>query len=124
MEILLANNSAFPDPVAVRGQAAGLVPKPPDISSGGDVGGVSPGCGTAFGLGMEVSASQWHSSAALPVLAEPGSPRRTWPGQELSPALTYGREKHPSAFYLRGKGNFISAETTAAQNCAKHLGLT
>lgn len=105
VEILLANNGAFPKPVAVRGQAAGLVSKPPDISSehsaGGDAGGVSPGCGTAFALGIKVSAPQWHSSAALPVLAEPGSPRRTWPAQELSPALTYGQEKHPSAFYLR-----------------------
>lgn len=48
MEILLANNGAFPKPAAVRGQAAGLVSKPPDISSehspGGDAGGVSPGC--------------------------------------------------------------------------------
>lgn len=97
MEILLVNNSAFPKLVAVRGQAAALVSKPPDISSkhspGGDAGGVSSGWATAFALGIEVSAPQWHSSAALPVLAKPGSPRRTWPAQELSPALTYGWEK-------------------------------
>lgn len=97
MEILLANNDAFPNPVAVRGQAAGLVSRPPDISSkhspGGDAGGVSPGWGTAFALGIKASACQWHGSAALPVLAEPGSPRRIWPAQELSPALTYGQER-------------------------------
>lgn len=33
MEIPLANNSALPKPVAVGGQAAALVPKPPGISS-------------------------------------------------------------------------------------------
>lgn len=103
MEILLAfpNNNAFPKSLAVRGQAAGVVSKPPDISSDhspeGDAGGVSPGCRRAFALDIEASAPQWHSSAALPVLAEPGSPSTTWPAQELSPALTYGQERdtHP-----------------------------
>lgn len=97
VEILLANNSAFPKPVAVRRQAAGLVSRPPDISSehspGGDAGGVSPGWGTAFALGIKASACQRDSSAALSVLEEPGSPRRTWSAQELSPALTYGQER-------------------------------
>lgn len=80
--------------------------KPPDISSKhspeGDAGDVSPGWRAVFVLGIKVSAPQWHSSAALPVLAEPGSPRRTCPAQELSSGPTYGWERGTqSASYLR-----------------------
>lgn len=89
MEILLANNNVFPKPVAVRGQAAGLVSKPPDISSehspGGDAGSVSPGCRTAFALGIEVSAPQYWQTLAVP--GEPGQHRNC---PQLS--LTAGRE--------------------------------
>lgn len=56
MEILLANHCGFPKLVAVRGQAAAPVSKPPDVGSrhsrGADAGGVSPGSRTAFAVGV------------------------------------------------------------------------
>lgn len=94
------NNSAFSVPV--RGQA--LCPSP-----------LTSAPSTALREMLEMSArageqslflvskSQHLSgSADLPVLAEPGSPRRTCPAQELSSGPTYGWERGTqSASYLR-----------------------
>lgn len=90
MEILLANNCSFPKLVSVRGQAAVPASKPPDVGSqhsrGGDAGGTSPGWRTTFSLGVFTVSTSVVQQCCPALLAEPGSPRRTWPAEELVPS--------------------------------------